>query len=461
MKRLANLWPNSIVGRTLFVLVLGLLLSHLLLFAIHYGNRQELLSRLGGQEMAERIAATVIALDEASPIERPVLIRSLNRPGFRLLWSREALAKDEPKGDLAQSMDKLLRASLGKEIILKIGKLEGQSGMMGPMHSGRSAGPGRSTHMILSLRLSDGSWVNFAIPSPEGRPEAELHPEFILALLLVTLSALGITIWAVRRATRPLAELAAASERLGRDVGAPPLPENGPSEVRQAASAFNEMQRRLKRFLDDRTYMLAAISHDLRTPITRMRLRAEFVEEEETRDKMLADLAEMEAMVASSLEFARDAASQEAALDLDLAALLQNLAEEHQEAGKAVEFQASASAPFMGRALLLKRGIGNLIENAVKYGKTARIELTSHHADYEIRIEDDGPGIPETELEAAFAPFYRLDPSRSRETGGMGLGLAVARNAARAHGGDVVLKNRPEGGLCAVVRLPVLSKSKA
>jgi signal transduction histidine kinase len=454
MSMLARLWPNSIVGRTLLVLVSGLLLSHLLLFAIHYGNRQELLARLGGQEMAERIAAALIALDEASPIERPVLIRSLNRPGFRLLWSREPLAKEEPKGDLAQSMEKLLRTSLGPEIILKTGRLESQPGMMGPMHSPRSAGQGRGPHMVLSLRLSDGSWLNFAIPSPEDRPGAELHPEFILALLLVTLSALGITIWAVRRATRPLAELAAASERLGRDVAAPPLPENGPSEVRKAASAFNEMQRRLRRFLDDRTHMLAAISHDLRTPITRMRLRAEFVEEEETREKMLSDLAEMEAMVASALEFARDAASQEAAIDLDLVALLENLSAENRETGGVVEFHGPADAPFTGRSLLLKRGLGNLIENAIKYGKTARVYLEAQPKSYEIRIEDEGPGIPEGELEAVFAPFHRLDPSRSRETGGMGLGLTVARNAIRAHGGDVVLKNRPEGGLCAVVSLP-------
>jgi signal transduction histidine kinase len=454
MKKLASLWPNSIIGRTLLVLALGLLLSHLLLFAIHYGNRQELLSRLGGQEMAERIAATVIALDEATPVERPVLTRSLNRPGFRLLWSRESLAKEEAKGALAQSMDKLLRASLGKEIILKIGKLEGQAGMMGPMHSGRSGGQSRGLHMILSLRLSDGSWINFAIPSPDERADAELHPSFLASLLLVTLLALGLTIWAVRGAIRPLADFANASERLGRDVAAPPLPEDGPHEVRQAAIAFNEMQRRLRRFLDDRTHMLAAISHDLRTPITRMRLRAEFVEEEETREKMLSDLAEMEAMVASALEFARDANSQEAAAELDLAALLMNLSAECRETGGIAEFHGPTSAPFTGRALLLKRGIGNLIENAVKYGKAARVHLASSPEGYEIRIEDDGPGIPEAELEAAFAPFYRLDPSRSRETGGMGLGLAVARNAIRAHGGDVILQNHPEGGLCAMVNLP-------
>jgi signal transduction histidine kinase len=448
------LWPESIVGRTLLVLILGLLLSHILLFAIHYSNRQELLTRLGGNEIAERIAAVVIALDEAPVNERLVLVRSLNGPGFRVLWSREPVAKENPTNALAKSMDQLIRANLGPEIVLKTGQVESSKGMGGPMHGNRFAAKGRLLHFLLSIRLTDQSWVNFALPSPDERPEAEMHPEFLISLLLVTLTALGLTIWAVRRATRPLADFAAASERLGRDVAAPPLIESGPSEVRQAATAFNEMQRRLRRFLDDRTYMLAAISHDLRTPITRMRLRAEFVEDGEFREKMLSDLAEMEAMVASALDFARDATSQEPAVELDLASLLQTLTEEGRETGSSIEYLNQEIAAFTGRPHLLKRGLGNLIDNAVKYGIKAEISLARLRNGYEIRIADHGPGIAEAEMENAFAPFCRLDPSRSRETGGVGLGLAVARNAIRAHGGDITLINRPEGGLCAIVSLP-------
>jgi len=259
-----------------------------------------------------------------------------------------------------------------------------------------------------------------------------------------------LSVLAVRYAARPLGLLAAAAQRLGRDMTAPPMPEDGPREVRAAAHAFNEMQTSLRRFVEDRTQMIAAISHDLRTPITRLKLRAEFVDDDEQRGKMLADLDEMEAMIHATLAFARDDAAIEPHAPVDVAAMLAGLAE---------DFGATYSGPkgLMVHAgpIALKRAFANLLENAQAYAGGANVVLARDSAGIVVTIDDDGPGIPEAELERVFAPFYRVEGSRNRETGGTGLGLAVARSALRAHGGDIQLANRSGGGLRVTVTLPV------
>ena len=214
------------------------------------------------------------------------------------------------------------------------------------------------------------------------------------------------------------------------------------------------MQERLKRFIEGRTQMFAAVSHDLRTPLTRLRLRAEFVEDEEQQAKMLADIEEMEAMIATTLAFAREEAADETRSAFDLAGLVRGVGEALAETGMDVTCTAPEALPFSGREQALRRALANLIDNAVKYGDRARVTLTAERAAARIVIDDDGPGIPEEQREKVFQPFYRLEASRSRETGGTGLGLAAARNAVRAHGGDVTLANRAEGGLRVTVVLP-------
>nr|CAM74129.1 ATP-binding region, ATPase-like:Histidine kinase, HAMP region:Histidine kinase A, N-terminal [Magnetospirillum gryphiswaldense MSR-1] len=210
------------------------------------------------------------------------------------------------------------------------------------------------------------------------------------------------------------------------------------------------MQDRIRRFVDDRTQMLAAISHDLRTPITRMRLRAEFVEDDEQRAKMLADLEEMEHMIAATLAFARDDATREERKPVDVADLVRDLAE---DVGIAYDGPQSLVAP--ARPLALKRAVANILDNARKYGGDARVNLSCDSGLLTICVDDSGPGIAEADQEKVFAPFIRLETSRNRDTGGTGLGLAVARAAIRAHGGDIILKNRPEGGLRVILSFPV------
>ena len=304
----------------------------------------------------------------------------------------------------------------------------------------------------IAVKLDDHSWINFV--APLDAVESLWAPRFVLSLTVMAVLTAVLLVLALRRVARPFATFAAAAERLGVDVNAPPLAEKGPREVRGAAHAFNVMQDRLRRFVEDRTQMLAAISHDLRTPITRMRLRAEFVEDDEQRDKMLADLAEMEAMISATLAFARDDAAQEPRRAVDIAAILQGLADDFSASGATVSYDGPDHLSLPAKPSALKRAMSNLVDNAVKYGGRAEIRLrrTDHRVIAE--IIDDGPGIPPEEREKVFQPFYRLERSRSRDTGGTGLGLAIARTAIRGQGGDVEMDNRPEGGLVARVVLP-------
>jgi signal transduction histidine kinase len=273
-----------------------------------------------------------------------------------------------------------------------------------------------------------------------------------LAILLVTVVALSLL--AVRWVTRPLSALAAAATRLGRDLHAAPLPETGPDEVVHAARAFNTMQARITRYLEDRSRTLAALSHDLKTPLTRLRLRAEALEPAELRAQVLQDLAEMHAMTVSTLDFLRGGDEREPVQPVDLLALAESLKADAEELGQEVQVLGSPGAPFRARPLALKRCLTNLVDNAVRYGGRAAIHLEEAPGALLVRVTDEGPGIPEAEIERVFEPFYRLEGSRGRQTGGSGLGLTIARNLARAHGGELTLRNRPAGGLEAVLTLP-------
>ncbi|MDH5513116.1 MAG: ATP-binding protein, partial [Gammaproteobacteria bacterium] len=267
-------------------------------------------------------------------------------------------------------------------------------------------------------------------------------------------SVIALSLLAVRWLTRPLGVLAVAADELGRDIRRAPLAEKGPAEVRRAAAAFNTMQSRLQTYLREREQMLAAVSHDLRTPITRLRLRAEMIEDESLRVKFARDLAEMEAMTTAALDFLRGAHVDEPVQPVDVLALLESLQADMEEAGHEVQVRAQDIAPFPARPLALKRCLTNLADNAVKYGKRAEIGVEDDGRELRITVADDGPGIPEAELKRVFEPFYRIEGSRSRETGGVGLGLSVARDIARAHRGELALRNRPGGGLEAVLMLP-------
>lgn len=308
--------------------------------------------------------------------------------------------------------------------------------------------------LTIAVQLADGRWLNAATLLP--RPTAAWAWYTITLMAIMATAVCAIVILSVRRITRPMRALAAAADRLGRGEDVPPLDEAGPTDIRGTTQAFNQMNERLHRFVRDRTRMLAAISHDLRTPITTLRLRAEFIEDAETRDKVLETLAEMQEMIEGVLSFVREDAAREDTRPIDLGALIASLCDDLADNGLEVEFDTPPAPPIVYRCrpVALKRALNNVIENAVKYGKRARVSLSESANWIEIAVDDEGPGIPEADLERVFEPFQRLEESRSRETGGTGLGLAIARSIARGHGGDIVLGNRPAGGLRATIRLP-------
>ena len=305
---------------------------------------------------------------------------------------------------------------------------------------------------IASVAMQDGRWLNVAVGPPPGAPPWGWT--FVLSFLL---SALGVAIVAVlmgRRISKPMRSLATAADRLGRGEEVGDLPEAGPLETRSTVRAFNLMRARLDRFVRDRTAMLAAISHDLRTPITSLRLQAEFVEDEETRTKIIAALDEMQRMTEDTLAFIREDMRQEETRTVDLYALIDSVAADLADLGHEIAVPESGQVLIACRPVALRRAFRNLLENAGAYGVRARARITQDDAQLRIVIEDEGPGIPEADLERVFGPFVRLDESRSRDMGGAGLGLAIARTIVRSHGGDIRLENREEGGLRATVALP-------
>ncbi|TRZ96102.1 MAG: HAMP domain-containing protein [Rhodocyclaceae bacterium] len=273
--------------------------------------------------------------------------------------------------------------------------------------------------------------------------------------LVITLAAvIAVSLVAVRLVTRPLQRLAEAADAFGSDLESPPLEESGPAETRRAAEAFNRMQDRLRRLIAERGRALAAVSHDLRTPLTRMRLRAELVEDESLRAQINGDIDDMQAMVESTLDYLRGLRENEPVQSIDMEALLASLVTDQQALGRPVTLTGSVVAPYLGRLSTLKRALDNLIDNAVKYGQSALIVVEDGATELRLIVEDCGPGIPEADLVRVLDPYVRLDASRSRETGGVGLGLTIARDAAMLHGGKLLLENLAGGGLRATLVLP-------
>jgi signal transduction histidine kinase len=319
------------------------------------------------------------------------------------------------------------------------------------MHYGGKGGGGGLT-FVAQVTLRDGTRVTFDARQPQATVNWPYRLLLSIALLLAAVIAVSLV--AVRWATRPLKTLADAADELGKNINRPPLVETGPTEVASAARAFNTMQSRLAGYLRERTQVLAAMSHDLKTPITRLRLRAELLEDAQLREKFGNDLQEMEAMVASALDFLRGMDNGEPVQPVDVNAMLESLQADLRETGGAVTISGQASGPYPGRPQGLKRCLANLLENAIKYGQSAQIIVEDNAERLQIRILDQGPGLPPEQIEKVFEPFYRVEGSRSRDTGGTGLGLAIAKNVAELHGGTIELRNRAEGGLEAVLVLP-------
>jgi signal transduction histidine kinase len=466
---MTRLLPRSIFGRLVMVLLGGLIVAQLAAAYINLAERDRLLYRAGGMQLAQRIADIARLLDSVAPQERRRIAAVFNAPPLAVSLDRPPLVESAQGSAQGSVFAGVLRFALGADMPVRLTRRSGGFGpppglpargspMMGPSMMGQSIPghfmgmpPGGASYLV-QVTLRDGTLVTFdSYLSPQ---EGSIPLRLGLSLLVLLGAVIVLSLIAVRWVTGPLSALATAAEKLGRDIDRPPLDENGPLEVRRAASAFNVMQQRLSRFLSDRARVLTAMSHDLKTPLTRLRLRMETVNDPVLRAKIEKDLDEMQSMVTQTLDYMRDSSRGESAQQIDLMALLETLQIDFRDTGNAVEIKGAIAQPYVGRPLALRRCLTNLVENAIRYGGRAMIEVEDSAEQVVVRIVDDGPGMADEELERAFEPFYRGERSRSRETGGTGLGLGIARNVARAHGGELVLKNRPGRGLEAILTLP-------
>jgi signal transduction histidine kinase len=468
-------WTRSLAGQMVVLMLLALLLSHAIGFVIYRDERTQALRGALKEEFLSRSAAVTRLLEASPPELHGEILRAggsaitrywlASNPGEAMAWQEHALSH------LMQALPARLAAS--EATVLP--PTENRSPNTNPYLAGASlvasrnvswevlsagAWPLSRTAQLLQLdgwngfglavQLTNGAWLNAVFAKPAMVPASTYRTYISLGITALALSLIAILM--ARRIARPLKDIAQAAERVGLGEEVAPIPECGPGDIRSTAAAFNRMQTRLRRFVEDRTRMLAAIGHDLRTPITSLRLRAEFVADEETRAKLLATLDEMQTMTEATLAFAREDAAREPTRSVDLAALVESLCADLAELGLDVTFTNGERIPYRCRPDALRRAFRNLIENAVRYGERARVTLVSRGDATEISVEDDGPGIPEADFERVFAPFVRLENSRNRTTGGVGLGLAIARTIIRGHGGDIALANG--SGLHAIVRLP-------
>jgi len=473
-------WPRTLFGRLLLVLGSGLLLAQLLSAAINLAERDRLLSSSFGQQPAQRVADVVRLLDSMDAVQRQALLAVFRTPPLVLsLQAEPVVPADAATGWQAQMFASRLQAALGEPRAVRVQPREGfaatpanneREGHRGPrmgmggsggmgMGAGMPAGMGQGgTHrgglpvVRMEVQLRDGTWARFDTELP-AQPDS-LPWRLALTLLVLLASVLVLSFIAVRWVVRPLQQLTAAAQALGEDLNRPPLPEAGPREVQQAARAFNTMQQRLAAFVNERTRMLTALSHDLKTPLTRMRLRTDLMDDEEQRQRFESDLKEMEAMVSETLDFMRGLGGHEVLQPVDLDALVSGLQADQQAMGRQVQVSCRTQAPLLAMPSLLKRALGNLVDNAVLYGGSATLQVEDSATSVTVRIADNGPGLPADQLERVFEPFYRLEASRNRSSGGTGLGLGIARNIVRAHGGELTLHNRAAGGLEAVLTLP-------
>jgi signal transduction histidine kinase len=446
-----TLWPKSLAGRLAALLVLTLIVAQFVTFILFAGERVSAFRGAYREDLLVRLVSLVALVEEAPPALHERLLATASSTLLRVSLDAEPLAElgDDQPSELRTN----LAAALGKresDVLIAVGMGEHwrERREWRRMHNDRGPPPWAAA----SVRLSDGSWLN----AVAGRPPVPPLGHAFLASLLISAAAVALVgAFGVRWASTPLKQLAAAADRLGRGESFEPLPEIGPQETRRANVAFNRMRERLDRFIRDRTTMLAAIAHDLRTPITSLRLRAEFIDDEEMKARILETLAEMQTMTEAALTFAKGDAESEPTRMTDLAALVESAVEDARESGRDVRLEQSPTTTIACRPFALRRAVSNIIDNAALYGLRARVRIERAEGEARIVVDDDGPGIPASDIERVFEPFVRLESSRSRETGGAGLGLAIARSILRAHGGDVSLSNRPEGGLRAMAILPL------
>jgi signal transduction histidine kinase len=463
-------FPRSLSGQIALVMAGALLVASAVNFIILLGERY----RAGiNEQIAPAIARFV---DVAMEVEEnpPQGQMALGRRGARLNISPRSVVdiRGLPRNDRLEARLVAVfeqAGSSGRDIrAARIAVERPARGRFGPPDEGppglredmmrRGSFPGermRGNEVVLSTRLPDGRWLNgmFFSPAPPPDEIARLAAGTFVTFAFV----LGAALWIARRLSRPLADLANATARVGAGAEPEEVTVRGPSDVRQTLEAFNAMSRRVSLLLNEKDVMLGALGHDLRTPLASLRIRIETMEPEAERQKAIRTIEETTRLLEDILELARQGKSSEPVQTIDISVLVEDIVEDYSETGAPVTLAATEKAPVACRPMLFRRAMRNLVDNAVAYGERARLSVSRSGGEALIRIEDDGPGIPGDALKSAADPFVRGEASRSRKTGGAGLGLTLADAIAKAHGGGLTLENRQPHGLAVTIRLPLIS----
>lgn len=452
---------DSLRAQLVLLIVAALVVAQAVSLWLFVDERSLAVRAAVGFEAAGRAANVARLIEEAPASLHPAILRAANSPLVRFGLSDAAAVDHDTHSDngaVAARVRGLLGQTNHREIRVELHQVDyGIMPMphlapeMAQMHMAMMGGDVSAIEMQLSIALTNGQWLN--VGTRFERPPLQWPWVAVISFVMTAATILIVACWfLLTRLTSPLLRVSLAADRLGRGEDVQPLPLTGPGEVRNLTLAFNRMQDRLTRFIADRTQLLAAVGHDLRSPLTALRVRAEMVDDTETREGMIASIAEMQEMVGATLAFARGVAVAEAYETVDLGAYLARLQSDMMDS---FDLNGDDTVIVGLRPQSLRRALRNIIENAQRYGNTASVRFAQDAEHATVTITDTGPGIPEADLEQVFEPFFRLEKSRSRETGGTGLGLSIARTIIRAHGGDVVLTRRPEGGLDATVTLPL------
>ncbi|MDB5983593.1 MAG: two-component sensor histidine kinase [Pseudomonas sp.] len=426
-------WPRTLASQLSLIFLVSLVLAHGLSFSLQFYERYESATSTMLGNLESDVSTSVAILDRLPPAERTAWLPRLERKNYRYLLSA---------GETGVPMD-------AKNVPMAVRSIDDAIGQDYAVTYVDVPGPKK--HFQGHLKLTDGTPVTIDV-----FPSAMTYALWLPVVLLLQLGLLiGCTWLAVRMAIRPLTRLAQAVETLDPNVHASHLDESGPTEVAYAAAAFNAMQDRIASYLKERMQILGAISHDLQTPITRMKLRAEFMDDCVEKDKLWSDLGEMEHLVREGVAYARSVhGSTETTCRTDLDSFLDSLVFDYQDMGKQVQLSGKTATVIETRPHALRRVLVNLVDNALKFAGAAELVVESKtDGSLTVRVMDRGPGIAEEELAEVMKPFYRVESSRNRSTGGTGLGLAIAQQLALAIGGSLTLSNRDGGGLCAELKL--------
>lgn len=462
--------PQTLPVWVLLIVIAGLLISQIATLYIVSRDRAAANDVVDLYRLNDRAFSLVQLMHDATPEQRKATASGLFNATYALTVSDTPAVTSSIAGDdeLAELED-ILVGRLSKFGITDARVRRDPATHEADAPGGTVAGPdigqverdllvlaadfAQSDKLTASLRFADGQWLNFTEPNTPAGPILSFDslPLYALIAGLVVASS----IWSLRRLTAPYRMMETAVKRIGEDLKSPPIAESGSREVRTAAKAVNAMQARLRAYVEDREHLAAALAHDLRTPLTRMRLRLELLRNSTVRAALAHDLADIEGIASSVIDFATFEVTEEKSERIDFWSLVASIADGFDEVSFENEDGRSRGLICMARPVALRRCVTNLVQNAVTYGKRAHLSLRQSGKTITLAIHDEGPGIPQAELDAVFGSFVRLEQSRNRQTGGLGLGLTIARNIARGAGGEVILSNHPDGGLLTELRLPL------